>query len=106
MSKLTKKQIDFIEHLYSYGDSDDELDSPGILGFDGVPDMAGIMIFWQDEPAWSIPIMVKKGYLKMDETNHEILFNSWKNVCDQLEVDVAKEFNSFDEFQKKYREIY
>jgi hypothetical protein len=107
VSRLTKKQIEFIKYLYSYVEDDEDLDSFGIDAIAGNTDLLALTVFWSEEGvAWSIPHLADKGYIDFDDRSQKILFESWKNICDQLDLDVKKEFDSYEEFEEIFRKNY
>ena len=100
MTKLKTNQIKFIEEFFNFMIEDD----PEAWG--GVPQMAGPLSFYSDYPALSIPYLASKNLIELNTETDELLFQSWTEICNSIEIDIDHKFKSLEDFFKKCEKYF
>jgi hypothetical protein len=99
MNKLDVKQINLIKEIYEFVDEDPDAIS-------GVPPYAGILAFYWEYAALSIPHLVDANLISYSEDVNKILADSWNEICARIEVDPNYKFKNIEDFIKKCEKFF
>jgi hypothetical protein len=99
MIKIDEKQIKLLKEVYEFVDEEPDAIS-------GVPEYAGLLAFYSEYSALSIPHLVEANLLKYDQDVNEILSTCWNEICERLEVDSKYRFKNIKEFISKCEEFF
>jgi hypothetical protein len=99
MIKIDEKQIKLLNEVYKFVDEEPDAIS-------GVPPYAGLLAFYSEYSALSIPHLVEANLLKYDRDVTEILSTCWNEICERLKVDSKYRFKNIKEFINKCEDFF
>jgi hypothetical protein len=99
MIKIDEKQIKLLKEVYEFVDEEPDAIS-------GVPEYAGLLAFYSEYSALSIPHLVDSNLLQYDEDVNKILHDCWDEICETLEIDPKYIFKNLKDFIEKCGEFF
>jgi hypothetical protein len=99
MIKIDEKRIKLLKEVYDFVDEEPDAIS-------GVPEYAGLLAFYSEYSALSIPHLVEANLLQYDDDVREILNECWNEICERLQIDPKYRFKNLKEFIEKCEEFF